>query len=99
MIGSVPTPLLRCNVPGPGLPFERTNPVNDDLETTALRYEQTAAELELAARHLSTSARHARNRDGMRIAAHAFAASGHVQQAMQELDAPAGLHAARSRSG
>jgi hypothetical protein len=66
------------------------------LEDEAARYERVADELRLAAAHCATTAAHYRAADVPRAAAHAWAASGHVELARRELADAAVAHASHS---
>lgn len=66
------------------------------LDEAAQFYEAAADELERAAAHCRTAAAHARDRLVPRMAAHAWAARGHLLAAQDVLDAQARVHASRS---
>ena len=70
--------------------------MSEPLDEAAELYERAAAELEQAAAHCRTAAQHARDREVPRMAAHAWAARGHVLEAQAELDEQAREHARRS---
>ena len=70
--------------------------MSEPLEEAARLYEAAAEELELAARHCRTAAAHARDRLVPRMAAHAWAATGHIRAAEESLHAQARTHASRS---
>jgi hypothetical protein len=67
------------------------------LEDAALIYEAAAAELDQAARHCRTAAHHFRDREIPRVAAHAWAAFGHVRIAEASLEDQARAHARKSK--
>ncbi len=70
--------------------------MNERFEEAARLYEQAAAELEQAAAHCRTSAAHVRNGEVPRMAAHGWAARGHVLAAQEALDEQARIHASHS---
>ena len=65
-------------------------------EATAAIYDDTAAELGRAAQHCAVAAQHFRSGEVPRGAAHAWAARGHILEAMARLDEQAREHARRS---
>ena len=66
-------------------------------EASASEYERVAEELETAARHCRTAAQHLRDGEIPRLAAHAWAAFGHIRTADAALTEQAQIHAERSR--
>lgn len=66
------------------------------LDDAAATFDTAAEELERAAAHCRTAAQHARDRLVPRMAAHAWAARGHVLAGEQALDAQARTHATKS---
>jgi hypothetical protein len=70
--------------------------VNPRYEQAAGLYDEAAQELELAAEHCRTTARHFRDGEVPRAAAHAWAATGHLREAQERLEAQAREHARRS---
>ena len=66
------------------------------LDEAAATFETAAEELDRAAAHCRTAAQHARDRVVPRMAAHAWAARGHVLAAEDALDAQARVHATRA---
>ena len=71
--------------------------MTDLREASASAYERVADELETAARHCRTAAQHLRDGEIPRLAAHAWAALGHVRTADTTLAEQAQIHAQRSR--
>jgi hypothetical protein len=66
------------------------------LEAAARLYEDAAAELDRAAAHCRVSAEHFRNAEVPRGAAHAWAAFGHVREALDRLEQQARDHSKRA---
>ena len=66
------------------------------LDDAAATFDAAAEELERAAAHCRTSAQHARDRLVPRMAAHAWAARGHVLAAEEALDSQARTHATKA---
>ena len=66
------------------------------LDAAARLYEEAAAELDRAAGHCRISAEHFRNAEVPRGAAHAWAAFGHVREALDRLEQQARSHATRA---
>jgi hypothetical protein len=66
------------------------------LDAAARLYEEAAAELDRAAGHCRISAEHFRNAEVPRGAAHAWAAFGHVREALDRLEQQARFHATRA---
>jgi hypothetical protein len=79
---------------GPGGTVGR---VSEALGAAARLLDEAAAELELSARHCRTAAGHFRDGEVPRAGAHAWAAYGHVREAVARLDEQAREHARRSR--
>jgi len=77
------------------------DPMADDrqarLEEAARLCEEAASELDRAAGHCRVSAEHFRNDLVPRGAAHAWAAFGHVREALDRLERQARDHAKRAR--
>ena len=67
------------------------------LEAAAKFYEEAAHELDRAAGHCRVSAEHFRGGEVPRGAAHAWAAFGHVREALDRLEQQARFHATQSR--
>jgi hypothetical protein len=70
--------------------------MSETLEAAAQLYDEAAAELDQAARHCEVAAQHFRNKEVPRGAAHAWAARGHMLEALARLDEQAREHARRS---
>jgi hypothetical protein len=70
--------------------------VTDPRDQAAELYDRTADELQLAAEHCRVAAQHFRDRLVPRGAAHAWAARGHLLNAVSLLDEQAREHASRS---
>jgi hypothetical protein len=70
--------------------------MSEALDATAKLYDDAASELERAARHCEVAAQHFRGGEVPRGAAHAWAARGHLLEAMTRLDEQAREHARRS---
>ena len=70
--------------------------MNERHEAAAKLYDQAAAELDVAAGHCRTAAGHFRQGEVPRGTAHAWAATGHLRNAEDRLDAQARQHAERS---
>lgn len=68
----------------------------EELETAARMYEEAAAELERVTGHCRVAAEHFRNREQPRGTAHAWAARGHLLNALERLDEQARQHASKS---
>jgi hypothetical protein len=68
----------------------------DTFERSAARMDAIAEELELARQHVRTSAARFREEEPARAGAHAFAALGHLRQALRLLDDAAIAFAHRS---
>ena len=69
---------------------------NEDLETAARLFDDAADELEQAVAHCRTAAGHFRTREVPRGAAHAWAAWGHLDLALERLQEQARIHAGKS---
>jgi len=69
---------------------------NDDLEAAARLFDAAADELERAIAHCRTAAAHLRAREVPRGAAHAWAAWGHLDVAVERLREQARMHAGKS---
>jgi len=67
------------------------------LERAAKLYEEAASELDRAAGHCRVSAEHFRDGEVPRGAAHAWAAFGHVREALERLEQQARFHATQAR--
>jgi hypothetical protein len=67
------------------------------LDAAAWLYEEAAHELDRAAGHCRVSAEHFRGDEVPRGAAHAWAAFGHVREALDRLEQQARFHAAQAR--
>jgi hypothetical protein len=67
------------------------------LEKAAQLYEDAAQELDRAAGHCRVSAEHFRGGEVPRGAAHAWAAFGHVREALDRLEQQARFHATQAR--
>ena len=67
------------------------------LEAAARLYEEAAHELDRAAGHCRVSAEHFRGGEVPRAAAHAWAAFGHVREALDRLEQQARFHATKAR--
>jgi len=67
------------------------------LEKAAQLYEDAAQELDRAAGHCRVSAEHFRGGEVPRGAAHAWAAFGHVSEALDRLEQQARFHATQAR--
>jgi hypothetical protein len=70
--------------------------MTDTFERSAGRLDAVAYELELAGRHAQTAAERFREEEPAQAAAHAFAARGHLYQAIRLLDDAAFAFAQRS---
>ena len=66
------------------------------LEAAAGLYEEAAHELDRAAGHCRVSAEHFRGGEVPRGAAHAWAAFGHVQEALDRLEQQARVHSTQA---
>jgi hypothetical protein len=71
--------------------------VSEEYEAAARLYDAAAAQLEQAVAHCRTAARHIRDGEVPRMAAHAWAALGHLHEAEAALEEQAREHAKRSR--
>ena len=69
---------------------------NEDLEAAAQLFDLAADELEQAVAHCRTAAAHVRASDVPRGAAHAWAAWGHLDLAVERLRGQARVHAVKS---
>jgi hypothetical protein len=67
------------------------------LDAAARLYEEAAHELDRAAGHCRVSADHFRGGEVPRGAAHAWAAFGHVQEALDRLEQQARFHSTQAR--
>ena len=67
------------------------------LEQAAKLYDEAADELDRAAGHCRVSAEHFRGDEVSRGAAHAWAAFGHVREALDRLEKQARIHATQAR--
>jgi hypothetical protein len=67
------------------------------LEKAAQLYEDAAQELDRAAGHCRVSTEHFRGGEVPRGAAHAWAAFGHVREALDRLEQQARFHATQAR--
>jgi hypothetical protein len=70
--------------------------MSEVLEATAKLYDEAAAELDRATRHCEVAAQHFRDNEVPRGTAHAWAARGHLLEALERLDQQAREHARRS---
>jgi hypothetical protein len=71
--------------------------MSEALEATARIYDEAARELDRAARHCEVAAKHFRDGVVPRAAAHAWAARGHMLEALARLDEQSREHASSSR--